>query len=265
MQPVFQRYAHIAVFVVCELIAFILIVNFNQGQREIFFHSSSLLSGSILQKTGQLKDYMSLQDSNNDLLADNARLLQEIINMPRPDYPLPDSTVLPYEVFTANIINNSISSMRNIITIDRGKNDQIQATQGVLTMEGIVGITKQVGTKYSSVVSLLNVNSRVSASIEGEDFFGTVSWTGGSYDELTLSGIPIHATIEIGQQVVTNGYSTIFPKGLRIGQVTSFERSKDGAFYTIKLKPAVDFTQIHYVYIIKDNIAAELSSLQNNE
>ncbi len=260
-----QRFSHIALFILCELIAFILIINFNQKQRDIFLHSSSLMSGSLLKKTSELKDYMSLQQSNADLLKENARLLQEIISMPRSEVPTPDSNQLAYDVIPAHVINNSILSIRNHFTIDKGSIDGVQPSMGVVTLGGIAGIVKSVNERYATVISLVNVDVRVSASIADKDYFGTVSWDGQAYSSLILNAIPTHADINIGDKIVTNGYSTIFPPGLDVGEVLSFDINKNGAFYDVAIKPHVDFSSLDYVYVLKGNFAKELISLIEDE
>ena len=262
---ILQRYAHVALFVICELIAFTLIINFNQKQKDIFLHSSSLFSGSILKKSAQLGDYLSLQKSNNDLLNENARLLKEIIEMPSSQIPESESEQLSFEVIPARVINNSIHSMRNHLTIDRGRLDGVNASLGVTTVEGVVGIVKSANDHYASLLSLLNVDIRISASIVGADFFGTVTWDGRSFDQLKLTGIPIHAPAKTGDMVVTNGYSTIFPKGIEIGRITSINISKNGAFYEIALKPVVDFSSLGHVYVLKGNFTEEILSVQEDE
>ncbi len=260
-----QRYSHIALFILCEVVALILIVNFNQKQRDIFLHSSSLMSGSLLKRTTELKDYMSLQKSNADLLKENARLLQEIISMPRSELGAPDSNRLAYEVIPAHVINNGILSLRNHFTIDKGSIDGIEPSMGVVTLGGVAGIVKSVNERYATVVSLVNVDIRVSASIEGDNFFGTVSWDGHSFSSLMLNAIPTHANINNGDKIVTNGYSTIFPRGLDIGVVQSFDINKNGAFYDVAIKPLVDFSSLEYVYVLKGNFAKELISLMEDE
>ena len=262
---IFRRYAHVALFVVCEIIAFVLIINFNQKQKEIFLHSSSLFSGAVFKKSAQLSDYMSLQQSNNDLLQENARLLKEIINMPAPAVPSPDTQNFAFEVIPARVINNSIQSLRNHLTIDKGLVDGIGDAMGASTVEGVVGIVKSANDRYATLLSLLNVDIRISASLADADFFGTISWDGRNYDQLTLTGIPIHASAKVGDEVMTNGYSTIFPKGLKIGEISSVTISKNGAFYDILVKPEVDFSSLGHVYVLKGNFTQEILSLEEDE
>ena len=265
MSSILQRYTHVALFLFFEIIALVLVVNFNQKQKDIFLHSTSIFSGSILKKSAQLGDYLSLQQSNNDLLAENARLLTEIINMPRDPIPLADSNRLSFEVIPTHVISNSLGSQRNRLLVDRGRKDGIISASGATTEEGVVGIVHNVNEHFSTIMSLLNVDIRISASVEGADFFGTITWDGNTYDRLDMTGIPTHAQVDIGDEVITNGYSTIFPKGLKIGSVESVQVSNDGAFYEISVKPMVDFAQLNHVYILQGNFAEEVSSLAENE
>jgi len=262
---IIQRYAHVILFLIFELIAFILIINFNQKQRDIFIHSSSLFSGTLLKKSAQLGDYLSLQQSNDDLLKENARLLDEIISMPRPAVESPDSADLAYEVIPAYVISNNITSMRNRVTIDKGLKDSIGAAMGVVTTDGVVGIVKAVNTRYAIIISLLNLDTKVSASIDGADFFGTITWDGLSFQYLKLTGIPTHASIKLGDKIITNGFSTIFPRGIEIGEIRAFDISKNGAFYDISVQPVVDFSSLSHVYILKSTFAEEITALEKDE
>jgi len=82
---------------------------------------------------------------------------------------------------------------------------------------------------------------------------------------VSLSDIPIHAKVAAGDTIVTNGYSTIFPKGINIGVVKSFDVNKNGAFYDVIVTPSVDFTNLDHVYLLKGTFAEELISLSADE
>lgn len=260
-----QRFGHVALFIICELIAFILIINFNQKQKDIFIHSSSLFSGSLLKKSAQIGDYLSLEKSNQDLLKENARLYTEIISMPRQEISVPDSNEFSYQVIPAHVINNNISSQRNYFTIDKGSAHGIMPSMGVVTMEGIAGIVKSTSKNYATVLSLLNLDIRVSASLNNENFFGTIIWDGVSFKQLRLIGIPTHAPVKLGDKIVTNGFSTIFPRGLEIGKVMNFDVSKNGALYDIIVESSLDFSGVGHVYVLKGNFAEEITSLEEDE
>lgn len=260
---ILKRYVHILLFLFYELLAIILIISFNQNQKDIFLYSSNLFSGSILEKTVKAKDYLQLKDSNEDLLKENAKLLGDLINTPRPvQFENLDTSIYSFDVVPARVINNSIRSTRNYFTIDKGTRDGIQENMGVITVSGVAGVVKKVNQKYALVLSLLNVESHVSASLDGYDYFGSTAWNGTSFKNIGLNGIPTHVVIRSGDKVITNGYSTIFPPGLPIGEIQAFDVSKNGVFYDISLEPYTEFSSLGNVYVLKNNFAEERLSLE---
>jgi rod shape-determining protein MreC len=263
---VLKRYIHILLFLFFEFIALFLIVTFNQNQREIFLHSSNLLSGSILERTVRAKDYLQLKESNEDLLKENARLISDLINTPRPVvFETLDTVQYSFDVIPARVINNSIQSTRNYFTINKGLKDGIEENMGVITVAGVAGVVKQVSENYALVLSLLNIESYISTSLEGDEYFGTTTWNGVSFKNVILNGIPTHVVIRPGDKVVTNGFSTIFPEGIPIGSIEAFDVSKNGVFYDISVKPFTDFTRLGNVYVLKNNFALERESLELND
>jgi rod shape-determining protein MreC len=63
--------------------------------------------------------------------------------------------------------------------------------------------------------------------------------------------------------VVTSGYSSIFPEGLLIGTILSFDKPQGENYYNIKVKLAVDFKSIRYVHVIENVKKEELKALEN--
>ena len=262
---VFQRFGHFILFVVLEVISLYLVVNYNQSQKQIFIHSSSLVTGSILEKTSKLDEYVYLQNENQKLIQENTRLLQEILSLSSASVqssPL-DSFYLLYEAVPAKVINQNIQSLRNYITLDKGAIHGVDRPLGIITNDGVVGIIKNIGQKYSSAMSLLHVDNRVSASLKNQNYFGTISWNGKNILKLSLEGIPKYATVMTGDSVVTNGYSTLFPKGVLVGTVATHQLDKSGDFYDIEVRPSVDFGNLANVYIIKNKDAQERIAVEN--
>lgn len=262
---VFQRFGHFILFIVLELVSLYLVVNYNQSQKQIFIHSSSLLTGSILEKTSKLDEYVYLQNENQKLIQENTRLLQEILSLSSTSAQVSpsDSFYLPYEAIPAKVINQNIHTLRNYITLDKGAIQGVDRPLGIITNDGVVGIVKNIGKKYSSAMSLLHVDSRVSASLKNQNYFGTISWNGKNILKLSLEGIPKYATVNSGDSVVTNGYSTLFPKGVIVGIVTSHQFDKSGDFYDIEVTPAVNFGNLTNVYVIKNKDAQERIAVEN--
>ena len=95
------------------------------------------------------------------------------------------------------------------------------------------------------------------------DHFGTLSWNGVSPQIVQLVDIPKQAPIKVGDSVITGGLSTIFPKGIPIGYVTSFALDQTENYYNVEVSLFNDMTSIGHVYVIRNRDAAEISKLNN--
>ena len=78
--------------------------------------------------------------------------------------------------------------------------------------------------------------------------------------------IPFHVDTEVGDTIVTSGFSSIFPEGEMIGFVESVNK-ETANFLTIKVKLATDFKRISDVYIIANTRKEEQQALgrENHE
>ena len=68
---------------------------------------------------------------------------------------------------------------------------------------------------------------------------------------LTIDLLPQGKTIEQGETIITSGLAGFFPPGLLIGQIEKIISSEVQTSQTAKIKPAVDFTSLEQVFVIK--------------
>ena len=258
-----QRYIHVILFVVLEIICLSLVVNYNHSQNQILANSASQITGSIRSKTSRINNLLDLEKENEMLSAQNAALIREIIQLSDriKNQDSPVDLDFDFQITPAKVLSQNIHSLRNKMVINKGTIDSVRLDLGVISYDGVVGTISNVSKNYSSAMSLLNIDLKISATLKGQDYFGTVSWSGQSYQTLDLDGIPNHAEIAIGDSVMTNGYSTIFPPGIMIGIVKDWSLQKSGEFFNIKLTPTVSFSKIDNVMIIENISFAEIKSL----
>ena len=259
---IFQNLGVTILFIFLEIISLFLIVRFNKNQNEIFLHSSNEVVSNFIRQQSKLKQSLDLKNQNDDLLSQNAKLIEELVNEKIKTARDSSEVEKKYRVLPATIINSSIHTLNNYITIDKGKKDSLQKSMGIIGEKGPIGVINQVTENYATAVSLLNVNLRISASVEEKNHAGYLSWSGGKYDNFKLYGIPKHATIGIGDIVSTSGHSSIFPKGIRIGTITSYEIIEGGAFYDINVSTLQDLTKSDLVYVIKNRHFEEIKALE---
>ena len=169
-----------------------------------------------------------------------------------------------YLLYKANVVNNSLNNMDNYITIDKGSSAGIKPDMGVIDRNGVVGIVYKTSPSYSLVISILNSKSNLSCKILGNDYFGSLRWEGEDSRFAYLHDLPRHAEFQLGDQVVTSGYSTVFPEGIVVGTVDDIFDSSDGLSYNLKIKLATDFGKLYNVRIIARENQQEQKDLEKN-
>ena len=91
---------------------------------------------------------------------------------------------------------------------------------GVISSNGIVGIIDNTTKRYSSIISILNIEMKINAKVKRTKHFGTLEWDGFNTRHLMLNDISETANIKVGDTIVTGGMSLIFPEGINIGIVS---------------------------------------------
>jgi rod shape-determining protein MreC len=168
-----------------------------------------------------------------------------------------------YEYMPVKVINNSINRQNNYLTISKGSIQGLQPEMAVISSYGIVGVIKKTSGNFSSVISVLNINFKVSAKIKKNGYFGSLSWDGKDYTIANLNEIPLHVDILRGDTVITSGYSAIFPEGVLIGTILSFDKKSGNNFYDIKVKLSTDYKNLSVVYAIKNLFKNEQLKLES--
>src|SRR5690606_27954734 len=213
------------------------------------------------------KSYLHLSESNTRLAEENAALREQLQRFTNPDSierVAVNDTInqVRYHYIVARVTNNSIHQKNNYITIDKGRKHGIRKGMGVIAAKGIVGIVLNVSEHFATIQSLLHSESRVSASLEDSQAFGSLVW-GDSFDSrfAALRDIPNHVKVREGELVYTSGYS-LFPPGVVIGKVTAAGTSGGDSFLDIKVELSTPFHNLLQVYVVEDVFAAEKEALE---
>ncbi len=148
------------------------------------------------------------------------------------------------------------------MTLNIGSAQGITHDMAIITTDGIVGIVKDVSENFSSAMSILHKDVRVNCQLKKDGIFGPLIWDGSDYRFSNLTDIPTHAKIKKGDTVITSSLSGIFPEGILVGFVESFEQKANESFYSVKVRLSADFKKINHVSVIKNNYKAERDSLE---
>lgn len=265
MQKLFNflyRFRTFGLFLILEGLCAWLIIVYNNRYNAAFLNSSNTLVASINQLSSNTSNYFRLQQINRQLVDENLLLRAQLSNMNTGPFMGIDSSASKFVFFDAKVINNSFRRSLNYLTLDVGSEDGVRPGLGVISGLGVVGQVKSVSRNFSTVTSVLHRNLLISSSIKRTNTLCTVQWDGVSSLEAELKYIPRHIEIKKGDSVTTSGYNAVFPEGLMIGTISDFTLQENDVFYSAKIKLAVDFSSLHYVYLIENTLKAEQDSLE---
>ena len=232
-----------------------------------YFNSTNLIAGGLFKWRNGITQYFNLRSQNEMLLTENERLRQIIANLPPQDQQISDSLynrLGMYNIYSAQVYKNSYALPNNYITINKGSKHGLKQDFGVFTSKGILGIVDDVSSSYARVQSVLNTKSRINAQLKNSNHIGSLRWNGKSSEFVQLVDVSKFAQIKIGDTIVTGGQSTIFPQGILIGAISDFKIDQGGDTYSIDVRLFNDMTNIGHVYIVENNDAEEIKSLDLN-
>lgn len=258
------RQHHWFVFVLLEAISLTLLFSYNNYQSSVWFSSANVAVGRIYDWSSQLEHFFSLTKVNEELTARNIALEEKISDLSekltavtKDSSYVKDSLLLPVQemkLIPAKVVSNSIIRPDNLMTINKGSKDGVKKDMGVVCGTGVVGIVYLVSPQYSVVIPLLNTKSNISCKIENREYFGYLIWQGGATDIAYLDDIPRHARFKLNENIVTSGYSSIFPPGIKVGKILHVYNSADGVSYRLSVKLSTNFSTLRDVSVV-DNTA----------
>ena len=262
----FLKYNNVLIFILLETVAIYLIYSNSSYHNIKISNSAAAFEGSFLKRVERATGYFSLRHTNSDLVRENFELRKQLglngkeRNGANDLYSETADTSV-YEIISAIVVNQTVNRQKNFITLDRGADDGIEEGMAVVGPDGVVGIVTGVSNNYSVVISLLNIDFRLSTRFSNSGYFGSLVWDGSSPEMATLNDIPHHVTPKAGDTVETSGYSSIFPPGIMIGTIESYD-SRRGDFLSITVRLSTSFGSLHNVYVIGSNHKKEIKELE---
>ncbi|MGO4817844.1 rod shape-determining protein MreC [Flavobacterium sp. W22_SRS_FP1] len=252
-------------FLLLLSISFLLTIQAHSYHKSKIISSANFLSGGVYEKIYNVGEYLNLRTENESLALENARLKSML-------FKTTDSAAiknfenlkvqLPDDVLVSKVIHNSYNVHENFLTLNSGSLLGVKPDMGVVNNLGLVGIIDKTSPKYSTVVSILNVRSRINAKIKKSNHFGSLVWNAKSTGFVQLIDVPRLAAIRKGDTIVTGGQSVIFPENINIGTIDKIEIDNQTHYYTINVKLFNDMTNLGHVYIIKSKDREELNNLE---
>jgi len=265
------KYHHWLLFVVLEIVSLVLLFRFNSYQGSVWFTTANAAAGKFYEGYSEVEAFFGLTKLNEQLTQRNLYLEKQVSQMAEQLTDLTrDSAYLhqnqlqllsEYKLIPAKVVTNSLHKRNNLITLDKGRADGVHEDMGVACGNGVVGIVYMASEHYSIVIPVINTESNISVTIKDKGYFGHVTWNGGASDMAFVDDIPRHAKFRLGADIVTSGFSSILPAGIKVGKILHVFNSTDGLSYRIQIKLSTDFSRLRDVCIIDDSKMQERMQL----
>lgn len=283
-----SRFFNLILFIALEVCCAVLIARTSYRsdgkgtiQGDDLISSSNAVSGFMYKRQNQLYYYFGLGKMNDSLLSENVRLREEIARLKYSTDTFQDSIVMrpvrlqdsgkiveyaKYKYQDAMVINNSVTQRNNFITINRGEQDGVRKDMPVITGTGAVGRIVHTSTHFATAISILN--SQVILSVHLKDGTrGLASWIieGQPFrmnpDEYYVPNIPSEIPMKIGDSVWTTTDS-YFPPDILVGTIKAVRKVTKTGKRILYLKPAANFRNLQYVYVVDDSYQNERRALE---
>ncbi len=227
---------------------------------------NSWVSGYIDEGTS----YLKLKQINEDLVVQNKALMKELYGKEKLDKPVfrrVYDTIGGGQIYTfvdGEVVYNTINRKDNYFTINRGRLQGVSSKMGVIAPRGIAGIVINTTDNYSLVQSVLSTNKiKISASLKKSGYFGTLSWKGDDSRTMTLSDIPKYVPLKVGDTVVTDGKSSIFPAGILVGTVAGYQVDSKTGFWDVSVELSEKIGRLSTVYVVRNLKKSEVQKIDD--
>ena len=192
---------------------------------------NQLLREKTLALSLQVESMLNLQKENDELLS--------MLDFKRETKLL---------IKPARVVNKGLQPNLVSIVIDGGKIDGIKKDQAVLTPKGVIGKTIEAGEKASIVQLINDSNYRISVRILPSGATGILRMIQGNTGQ--IREVQKNVQINIGDKVVTSGFSDIYPSGLPIGTVEGVYEDRGSFQKIVNVQLPNDMSAFQYVFVI---------------
>jgi len=189
--------------------------------------------------------------ANQDAAQQNAQLRALLRYKDSPRFPQ------DFDLVATAVISPAQSRYEQTVVIAAGRRDGVEVDYPVVTDDGLVGKVTAVGRASAKVMLLTDENSAVSATdLYERGATGIVKHGQGGLDTLILDRVTKNQKVEAGDPVITQGsppgakLPSIYPRGIKIGIVTSVGQNDTDLYKQIQVEPFVDFSSLQSVLVL---------------
>ena len=161
---------------------------------------------------------------------------------------------LTSDLESATVTEHTVTNWTSSLTLNKGTQHGIEVDDCVIDETGaLVGIVREVGSNWSTVLTLVDSDTSLGAQVFRTNDLGLVQGDFSLMEDhlLRMDYLPAECELLGGDLVVTSGLGGYYPSGLVIGSVEEVQMDDSGAASYAILTPAVNFDALVQVFVIK--------------
>lgn len=164
----------------------------------------------------------------------------------------------------AQILAVDTSSARQIVVLNKGKQDGVYSGQPVLDAKGVMGQVVDVGPMTSTLLLISDSKSAVPVRINrtGERAILVGS---NNMEQLSLINCPKTSSIQAGDVLVTSGLGRRYPEGYPVGRVVAVHSVPGEDFVKVAVRPIALLNRTRLVLLIWPDVEQEQLMAEINE
>jgi len=186
---------------------------------------------------------------NEFAIQENAYLRRLLAYRDGPRFPR------DFRGLAAEVIARPAGAFTQAVVIAVGSSDGVRVNDPVVTPEGLVGLVTRVTPGTARVQLLTDQQLAVPAVDLRTRAPGIVRHARGTRETLVLDRVRKQEVVRVGDELVTagwraSGFSSLYPKGIPIGEVTSVGQTDTDLYQQVQVAPYVDFGGLDAVLVL---------------
>jgi rod shape-determining protein MreC len=259
-----KKYFLVVVILIIVLIGINTIPGLARGLGNFLFKIFSPVGGFFIKIGNSIGGFFGVLTSIKDLAKENAQLQQKNLELEAEISQLKEveqeNEILRQGleisqrnqeiIEMASVVGKDVQMAGDWILINRGSKQNIEIDMAVISSENaLVGKIVEVMPSFSKVMLITNKESVIASIVERGRNEGLVKKE--SKGKLFMDFIPRSERLDIDERIITSGMDNVYPKGILIGKIEKIDLSQNQLFQRITITPAVDFSKLEKVFIVK--------------
>jgi rod shape-determining protein MreC len=222
-----------------------------QPFRDVYGWADSLLTAR--SEARELRE--ELRDARQRAIQSEFALQENVYLRELLDYIDGQRFPADFDPVVAEVIGRPTGAFTQAIVIAAGANNGVRANDPVVTADGLVGVVTRVTSGTARIQLLTDEEAAASAIDLRTGATGVVRHARGTRETLVLDRVRKQDVVRRGNEIVTAGWragslSSLFPKGIPIGKVTSVGQTDTDLFQQVQIDPYVDFGALDAVIVL---------------